>query len=199
MMNFFSKLKSLVISGKSMKCEKWDRHVHTWLLVSLNSFSVDWKKNISISWCCSYFFSTMYDVDIDLMQDQGLAVISEGLDTLKDMAHNMNEVCCICVLIFVSSSVKVTDSWNLGHMQELDRQVPLMDEIDTKVRKCIIPVFWTAVISVLLTYNELCFDLSQVDKATSDLKNTNVRLKDTVTQVNELHGLQCLYIFILFF
>nr|GMD24772.1 syntaxin-71-like [Ipomoea batatas] len=59
--------------------------------------------------------------------DQGLAVISEGLDTLKDMAHNMNE--------------------------ELDRQVPLMDEIDTKV-----------------------------DKATSDLKNTNVRLKDTVTQ-----------------
>lgn len=39
-------------------------------------------------------------------------------------------------------------------MQELDRQVPLMDEIDTKV-----------------------------DKATSDLKNTNVRLKDTVTQV----------------
>nr|GMD26377.1 syntaxin-71-like isoform X2 [Ipomoea batatas] len=47
--------------------------------------------------------------------------------------------------------------------------------------------------------NELCFDLSQVDKATSDLKNTNVRLKDTVTQVNELHGLQCLYIFILFF
>nr|GLL32848.1 syntaxin-71 [Ipomoea trifida] len=60
--------------------------------------------------------------------DQGLAVISEGLDTLKDMAHNMNE--------------------------ELDRQVPLMDEIDTKV-----------------------------DKATSDLKNTNVRLKDTVTQL----------------
>lgn len=87
----------------------------------------------------------------------------------------------------------------LKHMQELDRQVPLMDEIDTKVRKCIIPAFWTAVISVLLTYNELCFDLSQVDKATSDLKNTNVRLKDTVTQVNELHGLQCLYIFILFF
>ncbi|XP_031121453.1 syntaxin-71 [Ipomoea triloba] len=63
-----------------------------------------------------------------MRQDQGLAVISEGLDTLKDMAHNMNE--------------------------ELDRQVPLMDEIDTKV-----------------------------DKATSDLKNTNVRLKDTVTQL----------------
>ncbi|GER28698.1 syntaxin [Striga asiatica] len=59
--------------------------------------------------------------------DQGLDVIAEGLDTLKNMAHDMNE--------------------------ELDRQVPLMDEIDTKV-----------------------------DKATSDLKNTNVRLKDTVNQ-----------------
>lgn len=63
-----------------------------------------------------------------MKQDQGLAVISEGLDTLKDMAHNMNE--------------------------EFDRQVPLMDEIDAKV-----------------------------DKAASDLKNTNVRLKDTVHQM----------------
>ncbi|OMO73530.1 hypothetical protein COLO4_27045 [Corchorus olitorius] len=60
--------------------------------------------------------------------DQGLDMISEGLDTLKNMAHDMNE--------------------------ELDRQVPLMDEIDTKV-----------------------------DKAAADLKNTNVRLKDTVNQL----------------
>lgn len=63
-----------------------------------------------------------------IKQDQGLDMISEGLDTLKNMAHDMNE--------------------------ELDRQVPLMDEIDTKV-----------------------------DKATADLKNTNVRLKDTVNQL----------------
>ncbi|XP_061345756.1 syntaxin-71-like [Gastrolobium bilobum] len=63
-----------------------------------------------------------------IKQDQGLDVIAEGLDTLKDMAHDMNE--------------------------EMDRQVPLMDEIDTKV-----------------------------DKASSDLKNTNVRLKDTVNQL----------------
>ncbi|CAI0472372.1 unnamed protein product [Linum tenue] len=61
-------------------------------------------------------------------QDQGLEMISEGLDTLKNMAHDMNE--------------------------ELDRQVPLADEIDSKV-----------------------------DKAASDLKNTNVRLKHTVTQL----------------
>ncbi|XP_059463567.1 syntaxin-71-like [Corylus avellana] len=61
-------------------------------------------------------------------QDQGLDMISEGLDTLKSMAHDMNE--------------------------ELDRQVPLMDEIDTKV-----------------------------DKAAADLKNTNVRLKHTVNQL----------------
>ncbi|KAK7345585.1 hypothetical protein VNO77_16191 [Canavalia gladiata] len=63
-----------------------------------------------------------------MKQDQGLDMIAEGLDTLKNMAHDMNE--------------------------EMDRQVPLMDEIDTKV-----------------------------DKASSDLKNTNVRLKDTVNQL----------------
>lgn len=63
-----------------------------------------------------------------MKQDQGLDVISEGLDTLKNMAQDMNE--------------------------EVDRQVPLMDEIDDKV-----------------------------DKATSDLRNTNVRLKHTVHQL----------------
>uniref|UniRef100_A0A7N2R8C9 t-SNARE coiled-coil homology domain-containing protein n=1 Tax=Quercus lobata TaxID=97700 RepID=A0A7N2R8C9_QUELO len=65
---------------------------------------------------------------LTFLQDQGLDMISEGLDTLKNMASDMNE--------------------------ELDRQVPLMDEIDTKV-----------------------------DKAAADLKNTNVRLKDTVNQL----------------
>ncbi|KAK1563756.1 hypothetical protein Q3G72_032438 [Acer saccharum] len=65
-----------------------------------------------------------------MKQDQGLDMISEGLDTLKNMAGDMNE--------------------------ELDRQVPLMDEIDSKV-----------------------------DRATADLKNTNVRLKDTVNQCAE--------------
>ncbi|KAI3848044.1 hypothetical protein MKX03_026829 [Papaver bracteatum] len=63
-----------------------------------------------------------------IRQDQGLDVIAEGLDTLKNMASDMNE--------------------------EIDRQVPLVDEIDTKV-----------------------------DRASSDLKNTNVRLKHTVNQL----------------
>ncbi|XP_074285019.1 syntaxin-72-like [Silene latifolia] len=61
-------------------------------------------------------------------QDEGLDVISEGLETLKNLAHEMNE--------------------------ELDKQVPLIDEIDTKV-----------------------------DKARSDLRNTNVKLKHTLHQV----------------
>ncbi|PHT36420.1 Syntaxin-72 [Capsicum baccatum] len=68
------------------------------------------------------------EFSLHVTQDQGLEVIAEGLDTLKNMASDMNE--------------------------ELDRQVPLMDEIDTKV-----------------------------DRATSDLKNTNVRLKHTVNQL----------------
>lgn len=63
-----------------------------------------------------------------MKQDQGLDMISDGLETLKSLAQDINE--------------------------ELDKQVPLMDEIDTKV-----------------------------DQAASDLKNTNVRLKHTVTQM----------------
>ncbi|CAH1418860.1 unnamed protein product [Lactuca virosa] len=42
-----------------------------------------------------------------LQQDEGLDVIAEGLGTLKNMAQDMQE--------------------------EVDRQVPLMDEIDDKV------------------------------------------------------------------
>ncbi|KAF2591811.1 hypothetical protein F2Q70_00041223 [Brassica cretica] len=64
--------------------------------------------------------------------DQGLDFIAEGLDTLKNMAQDINE--------------------------ELDRQEPLVDEIDTKI-----------------------------DKASTDLKSTNVRLKDTVTKVITQH------------
>ncbi|CAI9277983.1 unnamed protein product [Lactuca saligna] len=63
-----------------------------------------------------------------LQQDEGLDVIAEGLGTLKNMAQDMQE--------------------------EVDRQVPLMDEIDDKV-----------------------------ERAASDLRNTNVRLKDTVTKL----------------
>nr|CAB3464523.1 unnamed protein product [Digitaria exilis] len=62
------------------------------------------------------------------LSDEGLDVIGEGLETLKNMASDMNE--------------------------ELDRQVPLMDEMDDKV-----------------------------DRANADLKNTNVRLKETVLQL----------------
>ncbi|BAF18178.2 Os05g0553700 [Oryza sativa Japonica Group] len=63
-----------------------------------------------------------------MKQDEGLDIIGEGLETLKNMASDMNE--------------------------ELDRQVPLMDEMDEKV-----------------------------DRANTDLKNTNVRLKETVLQL----------------
>ncbi|KAL2332052.1 hypothetical protein Fmac_019633 [Flemingia macrophylla] len=63
-----------------------------------------------------------------MKQDEGLDIISEGLDTLKNLASDMNE--------------------------ELDRQVPLMDEIDEKV-----------------------------DRAAADVRNTNVRLKKTLTEI----------------
>ncbi|BAF24888.2 Os09g0359700 [Oryza sativa Japonica Group] len=62
-----------------------------------------------------------------LKLDEGLEFISEGLDTLKSLAEDMNE--------------------------ELNRQMPMMDEIDNKV-----------------------------DKSNEDLRKTNVRLKETVNQ-----------------
>lgn len=63
-----------------------------------------------------------------MKQDEGLAFISEGLDTLKNLAEDMGE--------------------------ELDRQVPLVDEIETKV-----------------------------DRARTELKNNNVRLKSTLNEI----------------
>uniref|UniRef100_A0A0E0JMJ4 t-SNARE coiled-coil homology domain-containing protein n=1 Tax=Oryza punctata TaxID=4537 RepID=A0A0E0JMJ4_ORYPU len=63
-----------------------------------------------------------------MKQDEGLDIIGKGLETLKNMASDMNE--------------------------ELDRQVPLMDEIEQKA-----------------------------DRANAGLKNTNARLKETVLQI----------------
>ncbi|CAA2982767.1 syntaxin-71 [Olea europaea subsp. europaea] len=76
-----------------------------------------------------------------IKQDQGLDIISEGLDTLKNLAADMNE--------------------------ELDRQVPLIDEIDTKV-----------------------------DRATTELKNTNVRLKESIFKIRSSRNF-CLDIILL--
>lgn len=39
------------------------------------------------------------------VQDEGLDIISEGLDTLKDMAHDMNEVCCVVHLALFGNSI----------------------------------------------------------------------------------------------
>ncbi|KAL2488812.1 syntaxin [Forsythia ovata] len=85
-------------------------------------------------------FSQEYEMR-KIKQDQGLDIISEGLDTLKNLAADMNE--------------------------ELDRQVPLIDEIDTKV-----------------------------DRATTDLKNTNVRLKETIFKIRSSRNL-CIDIILL--
>ncbi|XWS73730.1 hypothetical protein CRYUN_Cryun02cG0153600 [Craigia yunnanensis] len=77
---------------------------------------------------------------------------STRLDTLKKIALDMNE--------------------------EIDRQVPLMDEIDTKNQ--LIKQPWTRFINASLNVTMV---ILQVDKATSDIQRTNVRLKKTVTQI----------------
>ncbi|CAI0470292.1 unnamed protein product [Linum tenue] len=98
------------------------------------STGIKFNSNYDGSFDSDYFQNTeetdrfRQEYEMRKMKQEGLDVIAEGLDTLKDMAHDMNE--------------------------ELERQVPLVDEIDEKV-----------------------------DKASSDLRNTNVRLKDTVNQL----------------
>lgn len=78
-------------------------------------------------------------------------MISEGLDTLKNMAHDMNEVklsykywfICLLKKISISSFAihRHVSSFSTRYMQELDRQVPLMDEIDTKVSNISIALY----------------------------------------------------------
>ncbi|XP_056845591.1 syntaxin-72 [Raphanus sativus] len=82
------------------------------------------KKYIHLTF---FNLTTRFQINV-FLQDEGLDVISEGLDALKNLARDMNE--------------------------ELDKQVPLMDEMETKV-----------------------------DGATSDLKNTNVRLKQQLVKM----------------
>ncbi|KAM7472225.1 hypothetical protein LguiA_010408 [Lonicera macranthoides] len=67
-----------------------------------------------------------------MKQDEGLDVIAEGLDTLKNMAHDINE--------------------------ELDRQVPLMDEIDDKA---IISPFIICILLSFIFFRELGSCLEQ--------------------------------------
>ncbi|KAM0904528.1 hypothetical protein ACQ4PT_017975 [Festuca glaucescens] len=87
-----------------------------------------------------------------MKQDAGLDAIGEGLETLRNMAADMNEVTILC--FFSSHTMIMCSVLNCCDHQELDRQVPLMDEMDDKV-----------------------------DRANADLKNTNVRLKQTILQM----------------
>lgn len=126
------------------------------------------------------------------VQDEGLDIISEGLGTLKNLAHDMNEVWMwFTYLCFILLLEEFRD-WSLfQYFQELDRQVPLIDEIDTKVRAYslteILVFSMTSgsckhFISSILTDDVLL--PWQVDKVTSEIKSNNVRLKDTLHKVS---------------
>jgi SYP7 family syntaxin len=100
------------------------------------------------------------------VQDEGLDVIAAGLTTLKDMAGDINEVRLLWHIFFYTTEdmlqaasrgcpiqMDAKLSW-LDNLQELNKQMPLIDEVDTKV-----------------------------DKAAADLKNTNVKLKETLIKM----------------
>uniref|UniRef100_A0A0E0M0B0 t-SNARE coiled-coil homology domain-containing protein n=1 Tax=Oryza punctata TaxID=4537 RepID=A0A0E0M0B0_ORYPU len=100
------------------------------------------------------FDSSGLNFSIFTCRDGALEFISEGLDTLKNLAEDMNEVCVLANANDVSAyGPKIRAEIVHVTLQELNRQVPLMDEIDNKV-----------------------------DKTNADLRRTNVRLKETVNQ-----------------
>lgn len=112
-----------------------------------NPLFVQQYELISIS------FKTIYLI---CLQDEGLDFISEGLDTLKNLAEDMNEVNYPALssahkkeknkkeIQGENKNLWHSGSWKMRSncfyfihfplfFQELDRQVPLVDEIETKV------------------------------------------------------------------
>lgn len=87
------------------------------------------KKYIHLTF---FNLTTRFQINV-FLQDEGLDVISEGLDALKNLARDMNEVCCFLIcpnyIVFLSGG-----DLHFLLFQELDKQVPLMDEMETKVR-----------------------------------------------------------------
>jgi len=71
-----------------MKCVESNRQV---TFTSFERFAMFVTTPVMVSTCKSNWMLTF--------QDQGLDMIAEGLDTLKDMAHDMNEVRCFLVLL----------------------------------------------------------------------------------------------------
>ena len=56
-------------------------------------------NNLNLIWFC-------LSIIFEFVQDEGLDIISEGLDTLKDLAHEMSEVCCVVHLALIRNCVK---------------------------------------------------------------------------------------------
>ncbi|RYR42850.1 hypothetical protein Ahy_A08g039290 [Arachis hypogaea] len=94
-------------------------------ITTVNQTGGGWTSQPNIKFDSDVHHGTEY---FDQTEESSLDFISEGLDTLKNLAHDMSE--------------------------EMDRQVPLMDEIDTKV-----------------------------NRATADVRNTNKRLKQSLTEM----------------
>ena len=65
-----------------------------------------------------------------------MEVISEGLDTLKNMVGDMDYVGCFYLVCFAPSILRILIM--IQPMQELDRKVTSMDEVESKVRKILL-------------------------------------------------------------
>ena len=64
------------------------------------------------------------------MQDQGLDMISEGLDTLKNMAHDMNEVTYLLCPNFPFFHINILVDCDCGMLFAGNRQASSFDGRD---------------------------------------------------------------------
>lgn len=100
-MNSSNNLRSRVNSGKSLKCGKLSRQVID-IVLCLFTMEISFKR-MQIAYllvrCRSYGYWFAFLFILTCSQDQGLDMISDGLDTLKNMAQDMNEVSCFCVML----------------------------------------------------------------------------------------------------
>ena len=79
MMITFKNHMNLANSDRSLRCGKSSRQVMFHLLF--------WS--LKLWWCVYIIYDFVY---LSIYQEQGLDMISEGLDALKNMASDMNEV-----------------------------------------------------------------------------------------------------------
>lgn len=148
MMNTFNKLRSQVNSGKSMRCVKWSRQV-TYLKLQLLSAWFCKLKLCMVPNLCLFqpWFLKFICFDNHTGSRFGYDFRRPGYFEEYGPWYERGILAWIKLLV----NLHTFCSPSSGDLQEVDRQVPLMDEIDTKVSSTFIS-FYAFKTLILLQY-----------------------------------------------